>query len=60
MKKISIKNIHFQATKSSGEVSAVLMKPDDAKHLLVLAHRAGAGMNHPFMEMLSKKLADRN
>ncbi len=49
----------FQATKSSGNVSAVLTKPDDAKYLLVLAHGAGAGMNHPFMEMLSNKLAEK-
>ncbi len=57
MKNISIKNLRFQASKSSGEVSAVLMKPEDAEYLLVLAHGAGAGMNHPFMEKLANKLA---
>ena len=57
MKNISIKNLRFQASKSSGEVSAVLMKPEDAEYLLVLAHGAGAGMNHSFMEKLANKLA---
>ena len=35
------------------------MTPEEAKHLLVLAHGAGAGMNHPFMEMLSVKLVEK-
>ena len=60
MKDILIKNLKFQASKSSGEVSAILMKPGEANHLLVLAHGAGAGMNHPFIEMLSKKLVEEN
>jgi uncharacterized protein len=60
MKKINTKKLRFQATKSSGNVSAVLMIPEDAKYLLVLAHGAGAGMNHPFMEMQSEKLAEKN
>ncbi|MEJ2616285.1 MAG: dienelactone hydrolase family protein [Ignavibacteriaceae bacterium] len=60
MKRIKTENIRFQATRSSGNVSAVLMTPEDAKYLLVLAHGAGAGMNHPFMEMLSVKLVEKN
>ncbi len=60
MKKIKTKNLRFQATNSSGNVSAVLMTPEDVKYLLVLAHGAGAGMNHPFMEMLSEKLVEKN
>ena len=59
MKEFSIKNLRFQASKSSGEVSAVLMKPKDAVYLLVLAHGAGAEMNHPFMQKLSTKLAEK-
>ncbi len=58
MKKISTKNLHFQASKSSGEVSAILMNPEDAEYLLVLSHGAGAGMSHPFMEKMSNKLAE--
>ena len=60
MKKIKTENLHFQASKSSGNVSAVLMTPEEAKYVLVLAHGAGAGMNHPFMEMLSVKLVEKN
>jgi predicted alpha/beta-hydrolase family hydrolase len=40
-----------------GEVSALLSRPAKARRLLVLAHGAGAGMNHPFMEMLAGELA---
>ncbi len=60
MKKIYNENFHFQATKSSGKVIAILTKPEDSKFLLVLAHGAGAGIFHPFMEMLSAKLAEEN
>jgi predicted alpha/beta-hydrolase family hydrolase len=40
-----------------GEVSALLSRPAKARRLLVLAHGAGAGMSHPFMEMLAGELA---
>src|SRR5258708_34193362 len=36
-----------------GEVSALLSCPASARQLLVLAHGAGAGMSHPFMENLA-------
>jgi uncharacterized protein len=39
-----------------GEVSALLSRPRKARRLLVLAHGAGAGMNHPFMEKLAAEL----
>jgi len=48
----------FGATTSSGDVSALLMRPPGADCLLVLAHGAGAGMRHPFMEALAARLAD--
>ena len=38
------------------EVSALLSIPAKARRLLVLAHGAGAGMHHPFMEMLAGEL----
>jgi uncharacterized protein len=38
-------------------VPALLLRPDDARCLLVLAHGAGAGMSHPFMEALAARLA---
>lgn len=43
----------------AGAVSAVLRAPSDAVALLVLAHGAGAGMEHPFMEAAAGALADR-
>jgi predicted alpha/beta-hydrolase family hydrolase len=51
--------LRFQATRSSGEVSALLSMPEDAFAVYVLAHGAGAGMDHPFMEAISARLADR-
>jgi len=39
------------------EVSAVLVHPKNARWLLVLAHGAGAGMTHPFMENLTNELS---
>jgi predicted alpha/beta-hydrolase family hydrolase len=49
----------FLATQSSGEVSAVLVRPKDARSLYVFGHGAGAGMRHAFMEAASSRLADR-
>jgi predicted alpha/beta-hydrolase family hydrolase len=40
-----------------GEVSALVVQPPKARWLLVLAHGAGAGMNHPFLETLARELA---
>ena len=42
---------------NAGEISAILVRPDDARWLLVLGHGAGAGMRHPFMTALSRELA---
>jgi hypothetical protein len=42
---------------SAGEVEALLLRPSDARWLLVFAHGAGAGMHHPFMEHLAAELA---
>lgn len=38
-------------------VSGLLLLPPGARRLMVLAHGAGAGMRHPFMEGLSQALA---
>ena len=38
-------------------MSTVLMRPADARWMLVLAHGAGAGMRHAFMEALAEELA---
>jgi len=42
---------------SVGEVSALLLRPDNPRWLLIFAHGAGAGMRHSFMESLSSELA---
>jgi predicted alpha/beta-hydrolase family hydrolase len=41
-------------------VSALLRVPKDPTAALVLAHGAGAGMEHPFLESLSRELALRD
>jgi predicted alpha/beta-hydrolase family hydrolase len=40
-------------------VSGLLLLPDEAKALLVLAHGAGAGMSHPFMAAVATGLGER-
>ncbi len=51
--------IRFLASKSSGEVGAILVRPAGAHWLLVLAHGAGAGIGHPFMAGLAQSLANQ-
>jgi len=41
----------------AGDVPALLLRPAKARWLLVLAHGAGAGMRHPFLEALAEELA---
>ncbi len=42
-----------------GQVSGLLTRPDGARVLYVLAHGAGAGMRHRFMEAIASALAAR-
>ena len=42
------------------EVSGLLLRPDGARLLYVLAHGAGAGMRHPFLESITQRLAQRS
>jgi predicted alpha/beta-hydrolase family hydrolase len=53
------KEIQFVAGEKGGIVSGLLRQPGGAKALLVLAHGAGAGMRHRFMEHVAVKLGDR-
>jgi predicted alpha/beta-hydrolase family hydrolase len=41
-------------------VNHVLVAPPQAKALLVLAHGAGAGMRHPFLERIAQVLSERS
>jgi len=43
----------------AGDVSASLVLPPEATCLYVLAHGAGAGMRHPFLERIAQSLAER-
>ena len=52
------KKLKFEASKSSGQVSALLLRPDNAKWLYVFGHGAGAGMEHRFMSAMSEQLAE--
>lgn len=49
--------LFFRVSESAGNVEALLLRPHDAKWLVVLAHGAGAGMHHPFMDSLACELA---
>ena len=51
------RELRFLASKSSGEVSALLTHAREARWLLVLGHGAGAGMRHRFMEAAAGRLA---
>lgn len=43
----------------TGTVSGLLLLPAEAKVLFVLAHGAGAGMRHPFMQSIALVLASK-
>jgi len=45
------------AVEGAGEVSGIWMRPANARWALALAHGAGAGMTHPFLEKLAEELA---
>jgi predicted alpha/beta-hydrolase family hydrolase len=53
------KPIRFTVSEKAGRVSGLLLAPQRAQALLVLAHGAGAGMRHHFMEDVAEKLAAR-
>src|SRR2546430_16151706 len=50
----------FAASPGGSPVSGLLLRPDGARLLYVLAHGAGAGMRHPFLESIAQRLAERN
>lgn len=52
-----MKELKFAATPTE-EVSAVLLKPQKATHLLVLGHGAGADMRHITMQTIAERLAE--
>jgi predicted alpha/beta-hydrolase family hydrolase len=54
---IGAEPLSFVASPAKGHVSALLMRPDEARWLLVFGHGAGAGMRHRFMAGMSTRLA---
>jgi len=53
------KKISVPVSEKIGSVSALIIAPDSCDTILLLAHGAGAGMTHRFMELLSVELASR-
>ncbi|MFN2502289.1 MAG: alpha/beta family hydrolase [Pyrinomonadaceae bacterium] len=49
--------LKFIATPDKGEVSALLLRPADATHLLVLGHGASSNMRTPLLEKIAAALA---
>src|SRR5213595_2967524 len=50
--------LRFSVAETSREVSALLVRPPDALLLYVLAHGAGAGMRHTFLESIAHRLVE--
>lgn len=54
------KSISLKVSAEIGKVSAISLTPDKCIAVLTMAHGAGAGMAHPFMEELATSLAEAN
>ena len=54
------RKLTIKVSESIGSVSALIIEPEKMKSLMILAHGAGAGMGHPFMEAMSKQLAEHS
>src|SRR5260370_26149500 len=52
------KELKFLATPEKGEVSALLVRPGDASHLLVLGNGASTNMRHPTLQTIAERLAE--
>jgi predicted alpha/beta-hydrolase family hydrolase len=52
-------SLTIDAGDRAGRVSAIFERPRDPRALCVLAHGAGAGMQHPFLQAVADGLAER-
>lgn len=52
--------LRFLATPEKGEVSALLLRPENATYLLVLGHGASTNMRHATMQAIAEALAAQN
>jgi len=55
----SAKVLEGRLSIGEGGVSTLYLAPPTPRALYVLAHGAGAGMRHPFMEAIARRLAER-
>ncbi len=56
---INCTELKFTATPEKGEVSAILMRPENATHLLVLGHGASSNMRTPMLTTIAENLAQQ-
>jgi uncharacterized protein len=52
------KEMKFEATPEKGDVSALLIRPADATHLLVLGHGASTNMRHATLQTIADRMTD--
>src|SRR5262245_2367134 len=52
------KEMKILATPEKGEVSAILIRPADASHMLVLGHGASTNMRHVTLQTIAERMAD--
>jgi uncharacterized protein len=52
------REMKFLATPEKGEVSALLIRPENATHLLVLGHGASTDMRHATLQSIAERLAE--
>ena len=58
MPQVKVKEVPLLVTEGIGSISLLEVSPSDARAVVVLAHGAGAGMKHRFMEALAMGLAE--
>lgn len=56
---IHLRRFEIAVPEADVSVSALLLDPPEATALLVLGHGAGAGMEHPFLEGVARRLGER-
>lgn len=56
---MEVRDLTFEVENSTTAVSAVTVRPSRPELMFTMAHGAGAGMLHPFMEGTARALADR-
>jgi predicted alpha/beta-hydrolase family hydrolase len=52
------KELKFVATPEKGKVSALLVRPENAAHLLILGHGASTNMRHATLQTIAERMAE--